>query len=421
MKVINKIDLAADNCSHKRRSFMKGTHSPARIMLALVAGLMLGAATVPPVFAAQGGNGNGGGGNGNSGSGPDKGDLYGDAVYLFRNPDTGVPILINGCIRPLSAPDGSVLALNADYPDGDYEPEEDPANIENWFDCEPADVEVAKAARPSVILADEDPDAELEACDVISRCVEYVTEADMGRLSMLKSPESVLDQQLDEAIAKFESGGEVTLDASGRPVVGGVTFDSPLLNLVMYRELHLWGAIVKDPLGKNEEIVYEPDNFVLAAAFGLGGGDDKEDPGIDNEIAVRSAAIIGLGELIHELSLNGDAVMPDSHEFKYEGKTSYYVNYSGFSYSRADTFPGNICYDFYDEGEGKYVRAFGSIIDKVFADDVDKEPVADQLTGFSLAANDARRVLVFVHDNLVQAVDSVFENVVTEVDCPPLN
>ena len=94
------------------------------------------------------------------------------------------------------------------------------------------------------------------------------------------------------------------------------------------------------------------------------------------------------------------------------------MNYSGFTYSRDVTFPGNICYDTYD-GE-KYERKFSSIIDAVFQGDADKYPVANDLTGFSLAANDARRVLVFVHDNLVQAVDSVFENVVTEADCPPL-
>lgn len=400
-------------------------HSTTRIASILLLGLMLGIVAGSTAFAAQGGNGGGGGGGGNGGTGPDKGDLYGDAVYLLRNVDTGVPEIINGCIRPIMGRDGLVLAINADQATADYVPETAPESIEGWYNCEqdPQDLEAADSNVKTVIMADDDGDDELEACDVISRCLDYVEEADMGRLSILKAPERVLDRQLEEAISKFESGGEVSLDASGRPVVGEETFDSPLLNLALYREFHFWGAIVKNPLEDDEELVYDPgQDFILAAAFGLGAGDDKEDPGIDHEIAVRSAAIIGLGEQIHELALADSAVLPDSHKFEYEGTTSYYVNYEGFSYSRADTFPGNICYDFFDEELGDYVRTSRPIIEAVFAGDPVPYPVAEQLTGFAQAANDARRVLVFVHDNLVKYVDSVFEvNEITEEMCPPLN
>ena len=41
MKVIKLVDLAADKCSHMHRSFSEITHYPARIILALFAGLML--------------------------------------------------------------------------------------------------------------------------------------------------------------------------------------------------------------------------------------------------------------------------------------------------------------------------------------------------------------------------------------------
>jgi hypothetical protein len=234
----------------------------------------------------------------------------------------------------------------------------------------------------------------------------------------------VLDRQLQEAIAKLESGGEIKLDASGRPVVGGVTFDSPLLNLALFREFHLWGAIVKNPLKINEELVFDPQqiapehNFILAAAFGLGAGDDKEDPGIDREIAVRTEAIIDLGGLIQ--GLGDEAVLPESYEFKYEGRTSYFVNYSDFSYSRESTFPGNVCYDYYVEDDLKWYRESGSIMEIVFGDPLDV--TADELTGFALAANDARRVLVFAHDNQIVFIDSVFETTeITPDNCPPLN
>jgi hypothetical protein len=56
----------------------------------------------------------------------------------------------------------------------------------------------------------------------------------------------------------------------------------------------------------------------------------------------------------------------------------------------------------------------------VFGDPEDV--TADQLTGFALAANDARRVLVFAHDNQIVLIDSVFESTeLTEQNCPPLN
>jgi hypothetical protein len=402
---------------------MKIFKIPWSFSLSLISGLLLCLMAVPTLLAAQGGNGNGGGG-GNQGDGPDNGVIYGDAVYLLRDPDTGVPVTINGCIRPLWGPDGGVLAVNADFATDDYKPEVAPENIEGWSSCEPAVLASEEALIKQVILADDDADDELEACDVIANCMDYVTEADLGRLSILKSPDRVLDRQLEEAITKLESGGEIKLDASGRPVVGGVTFDSPLLNLALFREFHLWGAIVKNPLTDNEEVVYEPaqykhpHDFILAAAFGLGAGDDKEDPGIDLEIAVRTAAIIDLGGLIHELG--DEAVLPESYEFTYEGRTSYFANYSGFSYSRKSTFPGNVCYDFYVEADSKWYRESGSIMEIVFGDPEDV--TADQLTGFALAANDARRVLVFAHDNQIVLIDSVFESTeLTEQNCPPLN
>lgn len=421
MKVTNLIDLAAEKEVRPYKLAVKATFSPTILSLALAAGILIGIGVIPAAFAAQGGNGDGGG---NGGSGPEKGDLYGDAVYLLRNADTGVPEVINGCIRPLAAPDGGVLALNADYATNDYTPQTDSSTIDGWWDCEANEIEAASKSSSVELAAEDEDDDELEACDPISNCADYVTEADLGRLSILKSPERVLDRQLEEAITKLNSG-EVSLDASGRPVVGGVTFDSPLLNLALYREFHLWGAIVEDPLGNNEEVIYEPNDFILAAAFGFGGGDDKEDPGIDNEIAVRTAAIINLGGLIHELFQNGDAVLPDSYEFNYEGKTSYFVNYTGFTYSRSDTFPGNICFDHMvvdGEGNQSYERVSGPIIDIVFEGDPDMNPVALALPGFSLAANDARRVLVFVHDNQVQFVDAVFEETEITLDnCPVLN
>ena len=395
-----------------------------RVLVALA--LMLFPFMLNSAFAAQGGNGNGGNGGG---GGPSNGDLYGDAVYLYRD-DDGVPIILNGCIRPLGA-DGRVLALNVDLDqDGDAQT---PQAIEDDFydaECDGGDdglLLMTRTLGDFTAAAEAEDDDELEACDPIKNCTDYVVEAELGRLSLLRSPDRVLDRQYEEAVKALTTGGGFYLDEGGRFVTSGGTFDSPLINLALFREYLLFGELMDpataltifNPTAWGETNDY-PYDFVTAAAFALGAGDDKEGTGIDPEIVVRAVGILALAELTEALP---------THKFEYEGRTEHFLDFSSFRYVREETFPGNICYDYLDEVTNSYIRVSMPIIEAVFGlplppdPDNDEEPEAFvNIEGFALAANDARRVLVFTHDNLALFADSVFETTEITLDnCPPLN
>jgi hypothetical protein len=190
--------------------------------------------------------------------------------------------------------------------------------------------------------------------------------------------------------------------------VGGATFDSPLINLAMMREFHLWDALyddgtalVFDPADHSSVIDYFIDppaatyDWMYASAFGLGAGDDKEGAGVDTEVVVRINAILDLPARV-----DADKTI---------GNDGEYIDYSDFSYSRADTFPG--CVQYYTIVDTALVSVKETIIDAVFQGE---DPgVVGNIAGYALAANDARRVLLFTHDltdTLLQGVDRVFEN-----------
>ena len=131
-------------------------------------------------------------GEGNAGSDTQKGGDYGDIWVILRD-DLGNPILDeNGNIQPcVDLACTETLSLNED--------------------------------------------GELEPGDAGS-----VIEVEFGRLNIARSPASVLEHSLVEALSKLDGGilGEnVTLDPAGRLTVDGSTIDSPLENLALYEAL----------------------------------------------------------------------------------------------------------------------------------------------------------------------------------------
>ena len=196
--------------------------------------------------------------------------------------------------------------------------------------------------------------------------------------------------------------------------------------MVLFREYLISGALI-DPV--TDEIVFDPDqwgldnehpyDFLTAAALALGAGADKEGGGLDAEIAIRTGEILGLPVLTNVL---------DTHTLHYEGKILLFLDYSGFEYIRENIFTGNVCYDWYDTIGGAWVRESKSILDAVFgSDNPDNGTLFTNVAGFGQAADDARRVIVFTHDNEVWFADSIFEFTAMDTDdwtvniCPPLN
>ncbi len=172
----------------------------------LAAAVLIGLCTIDgSAFAAQG-NG-GAGGSGGSGSG----EVLGDLVVLDRYPN-GVPILtVDGCQQPLAA-DGFKIPV-------------DPAT-----------------------------------CAVVVGNETYLQAVDFARMSVARSPASVMDKQMADVLVNLSTAQCITLDPAGRLVYsnpdtadvdldGNTTellssaVDSPLQNLAIYRELMTKGYL----------------------------------------------------------------------------------------------------------------------------------------------------------------------------------
>ncbi len=429
MKSKPKADLAARPGSQLFDWLTKASIAAALLLMPLIFTPVLDFHSGSVAVAGNGpGAGNGGDGGGNNGSGvggskgngggnkPGKGDLYGDMVYLLRGED-GIPVVDSmGCLQPLDA-EGNPLPLNW-WPTESYEVPEI---------CNPPD-----ALDPALAVTAEESE-EVEDCDVIIVCADDTVEADLGRLSVLRSPAKVLDRHRDEVIRNLrKADGIVALDQGGRLMVPGptvdsewVTFDSPLINMALMREFHRWGVLWEDDNNNGQvetnEIVFDPGvlfgqspvspfdtySYVLAAAFGLGAGDDKEGAGIDAEVVVRVNKILGLADMNPEIGTIED---PDN---PWLGK---YIDYTNFEYSRWNTFPGCITWDEWDETllpVPGWVEKSDTIVHAVFGDEADPGWFYN-IEGFAMSADDARRVLTFTHnigdDALRGRVDKVFEN-----------
>lgn len=174
------------------------------------------------------------------------GDLFGDLVHIKRHPVTGQPILQKRMI-------------------------EYPADVVDWGYCQIA-VDAFGFELPFVDLS----------CEVDPAAATRLVPVDyFGRLSSGRTKESNLRMHFDEVISNIKLSEVVSVDASGRLVLGtgcvGDTcetwkpIDSPLENMGLYHRVMKYGHVQTDPLERDTSahgdpeagIVYHP---ALAAA-----------------------------------------------------------------------------------------------------------------------------------------------------------
>lgn len=278
-------------------------------------------------------------GGGNAGGSTQKGGDYGDIVVMLRNDDG--TLVQDGNVTYAVASDGSLIEIvDGEMPEG-------------------ADVQAV----------------------------------DFGRLNIARSPSSVLDHSLVEALSKLDGGvleldgsGTITLDPSGRLVIDGSAIDSPLENLALYEALLITTAVddvitltastSKD--GVNTTYTFEvPESIRLdLAASALAAASDKTGALTIDEI-VGISGFIGVAD---ELA-------------------SYVTTYT---YDRTDTY-GDVSVWVLVEQDGVYVPTMVNILDAVVFTDVEDNSIKNNLEGgidvFTQAADDAVQVLEFVHDN----------------------
>lgn len=292
-----------------------------------------------PAWAGTKGGKSGGGGK-PAEAGTTKGDTYGDLYVIVRDAN-GVPILnAAGFVQPLDA-NGNLIPLDAEG-----------APIDE-----------------SLLVA-----------------------VELGRLSVGKAPDKVLDRQYTDAIASLNSATSITTDEAGRLVVTNpdgtvATIDSPLANLALYKALlsqgYLPGLTATDAvLGA---LTYLKDGQLTVADYKeaaslLAAASDKTLP----------VTVDGLVDMNTILGVTGTITGAD-------GKT--YVSFTNYTYDRATAYPGTVTI-LVKNADGTYSKQDVSIMEAVFNSTVYEGTGA---TAFATAADDARAVILFVHDNPLPA------------------
>jgi hypothetical protein len=270
-----------------------------------------------------------------AGAGSKKGDLFGDMVVILRD-ENGVPVLTpEGYVQPLDA-EGNPLPLN----------------------------EEGEVINPDAMI-----------------------EVELGRSNVARSPSKVLEGQLDEVIAAINAADSVTLDESGRIVTTTdgeeATVDSPIANLALYKTILNTGTIEGVDASKlpaelaNLADGVKTDADLLSAIGFLAGATDKEG-------ALSVDEIVYLNSI---LGIEGTITGADGRS---------YIDYSNFTYDRSSTYDGVTVTVLVETSPGVFEMQTVNVMDAVFGG---ADASGEDVTGYTQAADDARSVLLFVHDN----------------------
>jgi len=218
-----------------------------------------------------------------------------------------------------------------------------------------------------------------------------VVEVELSRLNVGRSPKSVLDRQLADVVKTINSATAITIDTAGRIVVTigteTKTIDSPLANLAIYKTLIEKGYIPGITTTINfgtlsflKDGVLTKEDFTAAASF-LGAASDKSGTILPDSVAYINQI----------LRVSGSAT------FTYvDGKV--YVRYpTELTYDR--TVYNVMVEVLVKQTDGSYVKTPVNLITAVFGGVTFTSQPLTGFTAFTQAADDARAVILFIHDN----------------------
>lgn len=279
-------------------------------------------------------------GEGSAGSDIKKGGDYGDIWVILRD-DLGNPILdANGNIQPcLDEACTTVIQLTADG-------------------------------------------------ELPTEYADSVIAVEFGRLNIARSPNSVLEHSLVEALAKLDDGvfGEtVTLDPSGRLTVDGVTIDSPLENLALYEALLTAPAV---------------DGVVTLSVTTTveGSGDVTYTFSVPESVRLDLAASALAAASDKTGTLNVDEVVNISKFLDVDDELAALVG--SYTYDTTATYDGVTVWVLVETSPGVFTATEVSILDAVTFNTVPAiDGDTDGIDRFTQAADDAVQVLEYVHDN----------------------
>jgi hypothetical protein len=327
---------------------------------------------------------------------PDLGDLF----VLYRDAN-GVPILTaDSCQQPLAVPGVDLPAISP------------------YAAC-------TAATQPNqTCVIPVDP----ATCAVAVGYETYTQEVEFGRTSVVRSPVSVLEQQLDDVVVNLSTADCISLDPAGRLVTSTVVpgtdppevlsgaIDSPLQNLAIY-----WQLMQTGYLGAAAAPLALPDtNLLNTAARGLGAASDKTGKvGVDMVVYLNQ--IMGLADENVQTVLPKKCInVREEVNGVVQTVRKCFLNYGpedeggNYVYNRTANFgslplPAYIPESEPMDGWFEYLDLYsagipdlfyinqGPILDPVFG--ADPGFLNGNIGGFAQAADDARAVIDFMHSN----------------------
>lgn len=234
-----------------------------------------------------------------------------------------------------------------------------------------------------------------------------VIEVEFGRLNIVRSPQSVLDQALTEALKVINAGDGFTLDFCGRLMIWNYdlvvtdslvvtkTIDSPRESMAMYQEL--MNFAFENKLSKLKLSGIDP--IKLAAGCFAAGSDKTGTVDIDEVVYINGF-----------IDCLGCCAIPNDYDYDWSGEIKQYFNFgelSGgnpYNYDRQSTFKDRYL-QYYDYVDGVYIPNGDPV--SVLTLDTDLgifkyrwngNPLT-RVDGFACAVDDAVQVLEFVHGN----------------------
>ncbi len=340
------------------------------------------------------------GGGGGGGGGADTGSLYSDLVIALRAPD-GTPLLkeyvvtgeegtsVEYCVQPVSYAAVAGVTSEPNPVDG-----RDvwvlPLQGE-WID-DPVD--------PL-------PVDEIEPCDPQPQYAMFVNEAELERLNLVRTSEDVLAKKLADVETKLALADQVGLDPAGRLTVDGAALDAAPEYAAIYKSIMTTGGVPGLDFG---DLGY--DNWQLAAVA-IGTAASKGVPLTVDAVQYYNRAVgfttsdplPSWGDLEFLRSVDPDPSTPMPVDVLPGGEN--FVDYSGFSYNRGDTFVGSVTW--LDVATLTWhvtpvldAVSWTNLVDTtgLTTSEVNHRTL-EGVTGFAQMADDARAVIGYLHEHEV--------------------
>ncbi len=376
-----------------------------------------------PLLATVAGAGGGGGS-------PD----YGDLIVLYRDA-YGVPILS----EPTTVIDPETLL---DVPGGLCLQPIAAAGVD-IVDVDGVSIDCEKTADDLNCLIPVDQ----YSCSVLPSYAGYTQEIEFERINVARAPADVMARQLEDVLIGLSTADCIQLDPAGRLLYQTLdindgdgdgdskeyftkTVDSPLQNLAIYKELILKGQL-GDPTIELPQ-PFAAYGFLDTAAKALGAAGSKEGA-INVDLVVYLNQIMGLSDVATTTVLDPKICI----QYRDEDKGAMvlvdkcFLDYSDYSYRRRQTYR-SLPYLPYIPVEGpkpgwfEYLALYKSsqpngdplfwirdarILPTVWPDLSTEDVLNDSLPGFTggniggiaQAADDARAVILFAHNNPIPA------------------